>query len=35
MPQMSQEILSRMTTGEQFKEIKVTVSGEGFGFEIV
>ncbi|MDD2735371.1 MAG: type VI secretion system ATPase TssH [Desulfuromonadaceae bacterium] len=35
MPQMSREILSRMTTGEQFKEIKVTVSEEGFGFEIV
>ena len=35
LPQMSKEILSRMTTGEQFKEIKVTLSGEGFGFEIV
>lgn len=34
MPQMSREILSRMTTGEQFKEIKVTVSGEGFGFAV-
>ncbi len=35
MPEMSREILSRMTTGEQFKEIKVKVSGEGFGFEVV
>ena len=34
LPQMSREILSRMTTGEQFKEIRVTLSGEGFGFDI-
>jgi len=31
---MSREILSRMTTGEQFREIKVTLSGEVLGFEI-
>lgn len=35
LPQMSREILSRMTTGEQFKEIKVTLSGGGFGFEVI
>ena len=35
LPQMSREILSRMTSGEQYKEIKVTLSGEGFGFELV
>ena len=35
MPQMSREILSRMTTGEQFKEIKVTLNGEGFAFEVI
>jgi len=35
MPEMSREILSRMATGEQFREVKVTVSGEGFGFEVV
>jgi type VI secretion system protein VasG len=34
LPQMSREILSRMTTGEQFKEIKVTLDGEGFAFEV-
>ena len=35
LPQMSREILSRMTTGEQFREIKVVLSGEGFEFEVV
>ena len=35
MPEMSREILSRMATGEQFREVKVTVSGDGFGFEVV
>ena len=34
LPQMSREILSRMTTGEQFREIRVVLSGEGFGFEV-
>ena len=35
MPELSRELLSRMATGEQFKEVKVTLSGEGFGFEVV
>lgn len=34
LPQMSREILSRMTTGEQFREIMVTLSGDVFEFEI-
>ena len=34
MPQMSREILARMTTGEQFKEIRVTVGADGFGFAV-
>ena len=35
LPEMSREILSRMATGEQFKEVKVTLSGEGFVFEVL
>ncbi|MEI6306855.1 MAG: type VI secretion system ATPase TssH, partial [Deltaproteobacteria bacterium] len=35
LPEMSREILSRMATGEQFKEVKVFLSGEEFGFEVV
>ena len=35
LPQISREILSRMTTGAEFKEIKVSMNGEGFGFEVV
>ena len=35
LPEMSREILSRMATGEQFKEVKVSLSGEGFGFEVI
>lgn len=35
LPQMSREILSRMANGEQIKEVKVALSGEGFGFEVV
>jgi type VI secretion system protein VasG len=34
LPELSRELLSRMATGEQIKEVKVTLSGEGFGFEI-
>ncbi len=34
LPDMSKELLSRMAAGEQIKEIKVNLSGEGFGFEI-
>lgn len=34
LPEMSKELLSRMAAGEQLKEIKVSLSGEGFGFEI-
>jgi type VI secretion system protein VasG len=34
LPDMSKELLSRMAAGEQLKEVKVTLSGEGFGFEI-
>ena len=35
LPELSRELLSRMATGEQIKEVKVTLSGEGFRFEIV
>ena len=34
LPEMSRELLTRMATGEQFKEMKVSLSGEGFGFEV-
>ena len=34
LPEMSKELLSRMAAGEQLKEVKVNLSGEGFGFEI-
>ncbi len=34
LPEMSKELLSRMARGEQIKEIKVSLSGEGFGFDI-
>jgi len=34
LPDMSKELLSRMAAGEQLKEVKVSLSGEGFGFEI-
>jgi type VI secretion system protein VasG len=34
LPEMSRELLSRMARGEQFKEVKVALSGEGFGFEV-
>ncbi|MFZ4858653.1 MAG: type VI secretion system ATPase TssH [Desulfuromonadaceae bacterium] len=35
LPEMSREILSRMAVGEQIKEVKVSLSGDGFGFEVV
>ena len=34
MPDMSRELLSRMATGEQIKEVKVSLDGEGFIYEI-
>ncbi len=34
MPEMSRELLSRMVTGEQIKEVKVSLDGEGFVYEI-
>ena len=34
LPDMSRELLSRMAAGEKIKEIRATLSGEGFGFEI-
>ncbi len=34
LPEMSKELLSRMASGEQLKEVKVSMDGEGFGFEI-
>jgi len=34
LPDMSKELLSRMAAGKQLKEVKVSLSGEGFGFEI-
>ncbi|MBE9530326.1 MAG: hypothetical protein IMF00_03565, partial [Proteobacteria bacterium] len=35
LPEMSKELLSRMATGEQIKEVKVSLSGEGFVFEVI
>jgi type VI secretion system protein VasG len=34
LPEMSKELLTRMASGEQLKEVKVSLDGEGFGFEI-
>jgi type VI secretion system protein VasG len=34
LPEMSKELLSRMATGEQLKELKVSLGDEGFLFEI-
>ena len=34
MPDMSKELLSRMAAGEQLEEVKVNMSGEGFGFVV-
>ena len=32
LPEMSKELLSRMVSGEQVREVKATLSGEGFAF---
>lgn len=34
MPEMSRELLSRMASGEDLKQVKVTMDGEGFVFAI-
>jgi len=34
LPEMSRELLSRMASGEKFREIRATLSGEGFSFEV-
>ncbi|HID30844.1 MAG TPA: AAA family ATPase, partial [Desulfobacterales bacterium] len=34
LPEMSKELLSRMATGEQIKEVKVSLDGDGFVFDI-
>ncbi len=34
LPEMSKELLSRMAAGEQLKEVKVSLSGDGFWFDI-
>ena len=34
LPDMTKELLSRMAAGEKLKEVKVSLSWEGFGFEI-
>ncbi|MCD4804124.1 MAG: type VI secretion system ATPase TssH [Desulfobacterales bacterium] len=34
LPEMSKELLSRMATGEQIKEVKVSLGAEGFLFEV-
>jgi len=34
LPEMSKELLSRMATGEQIKEVKVSLGGEGFVFDV-
>ncbi len=34
LPEMSKELLSRMASGEKFKEIRVKMTGEGFAFEV-
>ena len=35
LPEMSREILTRMAKGEQIKEVKVAIDGEGFKFDIM
>jgi type VI secretion system protein VasG len=35
LPEMSKELLSRMATGEQIKEVKVSLGEEGFVFEVI
>lgn len=34
LPEMSREMLTRMATGEQLKEVKVSLDGEGFVYEV-
>ncbi len=34
LPELSKELLARMATGEQLKEVKVSLNGEGFIFDI-
>ncbi len=34
LPEMSRELLSRMATGEQIKELKVSLKDEGFHFDV-
>jgi type VI secretion system protein VasG len=34
LPEMSKELLSRMAAGEQIREIKVSLDGEGFVYDI-
>jgi type VI secretion system protein VasG len=34
LPDMSKELLSRMVKGEQMKEVKVSLSGDGFAYDI-
>jgi type VI secretion system protein VasG len=34
LPEMSKELLSRMASGEQLKEVRVGIDGEGFKYEI-
>jgi type VI secretion system protein VasG len=34
LPEMSKEILSRMAAGEQIREVKVALEGEGFVFQL-
>jgi len=35
LPDMSREILTRMAKGEQIKQVKVALDGEGFNFDII
>jgi type VI secretion system protein VasG len=34
LPQMSKELLSRMAAGDKIEQVKVTLEGEGFAFEV-
>jgi type VI secretion system protein VasG len=34
LPQMSKEILAKMAAGEKISRVKVTLDGEGFGYEV-
>ncbi|MGV8073230.1 MAG: type VI secretion system ATPase TssH [Syntrophobacteraceae bacterium] len=35
LPEMSRELLTRMARGEQLKEVKVSLGGDGFLFEVI